>query len=507
MPDVRPVIPAIHRWFRERFDGPMRMALGVGFAIGLLFVFVAPPWSGGADEASHFARSLDIANGNLTPRVEGDDAFSAIPRSYRQDQDLVIAQFGGPAPIDGSLISKLLDSHPDWTDTVDYDTRSTTASSPVGYLPSAIAMMLPNTFGAPGVVVMWFGRLADLLVYLALIGVALSVARAFRWVFAVGVIIPMNLAQAASVSPDSLTIAGIVLVLAVLTRVWSEAMVRHNAHRADHETEPALFDAAVRVQWSTIAWVFGSGLLLALAKPPYFLVLGLFAVLALVVRRDRTVLASAGAAVAAIVAGGLATLVNVSSSYSGVAVSIAVPIQVQPDVQKQRIVDDPLGFLWRCVTNWFDHLGETVQKWSRAVGIWTSDPPHWLPWVLIMAFVVAAVLLDRNDFLRLRGLLRWSAAAGAVLLIVAIYASAYVWFDDTLEGRHMGDQIARYSLPLFPLAMMGWIPRWSIALAGRANRGRFDARLAGYWVLAVGLVAEVTLVAAVSINWVSTGRG
>ena len=500
---MQAAIASVVRWIRERCDGPMRLAIGVGLVVGLLFALVAPPWSGGADEASHFARSLDIAHGNLSPRVEGEDAFSAIPRSYRRDQDRVIRQFGGPAPIDGSLVSALLDSHPDWNDTVDYDTRSTTASSPVGYLPSALGMMLPNTFGAPGIVVLWFGRLADLVVYLALVAVALSVARAFRWVLAMGAIVPMNLAQASSVSPDALTIAGIVLVIAVFTRLWFEAMAR----RDDGVDGERSAWPASRPQWSTIAWVFGSGLLLALAKPPYFLVLGLFVALSLVIRRDRTVLASACAALGAIAVGGLATMVNVSSSYSGVAVSIAVPIQVQPDVQKQRIVDDPLGFIWRCVTNWFDHLGETVQKWSRAIGIWTADPPHWLPWVLIVSFIIAAVLLDRGDFLRLRGLLRWSAAAGAAALIVAIYASAYVYFDDTVDGLHMGDQIARYSLPLFPLAMMGWIPRWSITLSGRLNRERLDPRAVGLCVLVAGLVAEAVVAAAVIINWVSTGRG
>lgn len=481
---------------RARLDGPLRLALGVGLVVGLLFVFLAPPWSGGADEASHFARSLDIAHGHLTPRAEGDEAFSAIPATYRSDQDLVISRFRGPAPIDGSLVSALLDSHPDWEHTVDYDTRSTTASSPVGYLPSAIGMVLPNALGAPGIVVLWCGRLADLITYLVIVGVALFVARAFRWVFAFAAIVPMNLAQAGSISPDAMTIAGIVLVLAVFTRVWRDASARQE-----------IAESMSTIRWSTVGWVIGSGLLLALAKPPYFLVLGLFVVLALTSLRDRTVLTSAGAAIAAMVTGGLATLVNVSSSYSGVAVSIATPITVQPDVQKERITSDPLGFLGRCITNWFDHFGGTVQKWSRAIGIWTSDPPHWLPWVLIISFIVTAVVFDRHDFLRLRGLLRWSAAVGVAALLVAIYASAYIWFDDTLEGLHMGDQIARYSLPLFPLAMMGWIPRWSIVVAGRVNGGRHDARTIGRWLLGLAIASEAAVVIAVIVNWVSSGRG
>ena len=471
------------------FDGPQRLALLVGLVVGLLFVFVAPPWSGGADEGSHFARSLDIAHGNLTPQKTDFGVFSAIPRTYRIDQDLVIANFDGPAPLNGTMLRTLLDSRPDWNDTVDYDTQATTAASPLGYLPSALGMSIPNAFGWSGTVVLWFGRLFDLAVYLGLVGLALGLARAFRWSLAFAAIIPMNLAMAAAVTPDGLTIAAVGLVVAVWTRVW----MLHSDPESD-------------IHWRTIGLVAGSGLLLALAKPPYFLILGLFVILGLLLRRNRTALVSAGVAIVAMAVGLVSGLVNVSTTYSGVAVSLGDGIVVQPDVQRERLLGDPLGFLGRCVTDWFGNIDATVQTWTRRLGIWTSDPPIVLAWVLIAAFVIGAAVLDSQDLFRLRRTLRWSFGLGVAAMIVVIYASAFVYFDDTVDGRHMGDQIARYSLPLFALAVVGWFPRWTLVVGRRILGDRVTSRTGTAVVISTAVACEAFALSAMLVNWLSSGR-
>jgi uncharacterized membrane protein len=477
------------------FDGPLRLVAVVGIVVGLLFVFVTPPWSGGADEATHFARSLSMADGRLMPHKIDGKLISQIPESYRADENLVIANFFGPAFINGTMMRSLLRSTPNWENTFDYDTGATTAASPVAYLPSAIGMWVPNLLEAPGVVVLWFGRLANLFLYLLVIGLALRIAVAFRWTIALGAIIPMNLALASAVSPDGLTVASIALVVAVFTRVWAEAV------NGDGEVVRSR-----DVNRVTVAMVLGSGLLLAVSKPPYFLVLSLFGVLAIVARRNRTALAAGCAALAAIAVGGLSVVVAASSNYGGVAESISDPITVQPDVQKQRLLHDPIGFLRHCATDWFSRLNETVQGWSRRLGIWTSDPPRFLPWLLIASFVVAAVLYDLEWFRRFGGWLRWSVGAGVVALVVSIYASAFIWFDDTTWGKHMGDQIARYTVPLFALALIGWVPRWTFSPIEKVFAGRISRTVASRTALAVALISLTTAVVAAVINWVSTGR-
>ena len=484
------------RWVPAWCDGPMRLLLGVGLVVGVLFVFIAPPWSGGADEATHFARSIDIAGGHLTPRTIDDRSVSILPRSYREDQNLVVDNFYGPAPINGTLIRTLLHSTPNTSDTIAYDTNATMAATPVGYLPSAIGMAIPRALNAPGVVSLWFGRLADLLFYLFVFGLAVHVATGFRWTIAFGAIVPMNLALASSVTPDGVTIAAIALVLASFIRMWSQVT------DGDHHGE-----IAQRVNGKTVALILGSGLLLALAKPPYFLILLLFGVLAFVARRNRTVLAAAGAAAVAMAVGAMSTALAASSNYGGVSESLADPITVQPDVQKQRLLDNPFGFLRHCVTDWFSRLNDTVQIWSRRLGIWTSGPPHFVPWLLLVSFVLAAVLFDLEWFRKFRGLLRWSVALGTIALIVVLYASSFIWFDDTTWGQHMGDQIGRYSIPLFALAVIGRIPRWTFTPLANIAEGRVTRTTASRVALVSALVCIATVVVAMLINWLSTGRG
>ena len=93
---------------------------------------------------------------------------------------------------------------------------------------------------------------SDLLAaYMLLAAWAIRTAAAFRWSLAVAATIPLNLALAASVSPDGLTIAAVLLAVAMWTRVEG----------GEEVPLPAL--------------ILSTGML-ALAKPPYFLVLGLF---------------------------------------------------------------------------------------------------------------------------------------------------------------------------------------------------------------------------------------
>jgi hypothetical protein len=119
---------------------------------------------------------------------------------------------------------------------------------------------------------------------------------------------------------------------------------------------------------------------------------------------------------------------------------------------------------------------------------------------------VAAVLYDLEWFRRFGGWLRWSVAAGVVALIVSIYASAFIWFDDTTWGKHMGDQIARYTVPLFALALIGWVPRWTFSPIENVFAGRISRTVASRTALAVALISLTTAVVAAVINWVSTGR-
>jgi hypothetical protein len=236
--------------------------------------------------------------------------------------------------------------------------------------------------------------------------------------------------------------------------------------------------------------VLATGLLLAATKPPHFLVLVAFPALLLASWRDaRLRMASLGALVA-LAAGGLFTLLSSSGSYKAVTSTIGGDVSYQPDVQQERLLSDPLAFLGRVASDWFTNIDNTVQRWVRHVGYVEITMPHLLSWVFVIAVVVAAMVLDRDDLLALR---RWPRALWALLaavMVIALYASSYIYFDDTLEGIRMGLQIPRYVSPFFAIAVMGWAPRFPLVLAGRAGRSP-DPGARPRWVPVAAVTAVV----------------
>ena len=150
------------------------------------------------------------------------------------------------------------------------------------------------------------------------------------------------------------------------------------------------------------------------------------------------------------------------------------------------------------MSRWFEAVPDSVQRWTRQLGFWRSSLPGVLAWVILAVFVIAAITLDADDLLRLRRFSRSIFAVGTAAIVLALMASSYVYFDDTVDGVHMTEQIARYSLPLFAMAVMGWAPRWP--LRGRmltlahTERGRSTM---------IGLVAVSTTICvfAVLVEW------
>jgi hypothetical protein len=479
--------------------GPVLLVVVVGTLVGLAFALLYPPWSGGADEGTHFARAYEMAHGTLVPgEVDGRRA-SPIPASLRTDQNRAIRNFWGPAPFEGELLSDLLSSRPDWDELVVFETNATLAATPLSYAPSAIAMAVPVRMGWPGLVALWFGRVVNLAVYLGLAALAVYLATAFRWTLAIAALFPLNLGIAASLSPDGLTIGAFLLVVAVWTRVWRPPDVGDD----DLDGRFARLRRWCATPRGTAAMVLVSGLLLALTKPPYFAILLAFPALLVGRARDRRIRAASVASLVALLVGAASVLVTSANSYQGATVGFGEPITYQPDVQQERLLSDPLGFVGRCIADWFGNLDATVQRWVRHVGYWETQLPAWVSWFAVVALVAAAMVLDRRDLLELRRFRRAIFAVGTAAMVLVLYASAYLYFDDTLEGEYMGTQIPRYSSPLFGVAVMGLAPRFVL----RAPIGRPLVRRIPSWVpvAAVVVVQLVVTVAAVR-TWLWTGR-
>ena len=450
---------------------PQRLLLLVGVPLGLLIAFLAPAWIG-YDEPIHFARAVDMAGGSLFATHE-EGLGTPIPASYSEDTLLVQQNWvdGNPAWT-AALTGDLLGSSPDGR-TVHVDLRPL-ASPPVAYLPAAVGMLVPVAVDAPGVLALWAGRIANLAAYLSLAVLAVRTASAFRWTLAALALLPMHLTLGATISPDALTAAALFLVVALWTRV-----------RADEEIP---------------LWLLVSGtLLLALAKPPYFLVLALLPVAGF---RRRTPEGRLAARVGAgtLGLGLLVTLLNSSAKFQAEISTMGYgDVDLQPEVQRERLLGDLPGFVWASVETWFTELDHYVQAWFRHIVVdsfFPSDLPGLLSWSFLFLLVAALLRLDRKDFRGLRGSDRWLVSLGAVGMLLLLYTTSYVYFTDHVDYDTIGEQMARYSAPLLVLMVLGWAPRWV---------GRSVDRLPVDAARIVLAVIPVLATAAILLTWLVTG--
>jgi uncharacterized membrane protein len=348
---------------------------------------------------------------------------------------------------------------------------------PVAYIPSAAGMVLPRALDTPMVITLWAGRLANLAVYLGVVWLAVRIAASFKWTLVLASLIPLNLALGATVSPDGLTIAALMLVMAVWTRVERATMDPRTAALA----------------------VGASGALLALSKPPYLLALALFPALWLVRRRDRSAAWAAGAGSAALGAGLALSLSASSQNYRAATVSLLDTVGYQPEVQRSRLLHDPFGFLWASTRTWVGEFDDYLQVWIRQLGFWRSDLPTVAAWLVVIVILVAALRLDADDYGRLRGWARAWCALFSVAMIFVLYASSYIYFDDSTDYARIGRQMARYVLPIAATAMMGFLPRSDRVL--KPLRERFSTDLA----VGTALGAMIAVVVAPVLTWVWLG--
>jgi uncharacterized membrane protein len=445
--------------------------------LGLLIAILSPAWTG-YDEFTHFARVVDMAHGNLEPESTPEGIGSVIPMAHREaTTQIILDHQDGRPPWTTTSIRGLLDHRPDGRMAF-IDTRPTSASTPVAYLPAATGSLLPVALGAPGVLVLWAGRVASLLAYLALGWWAVRSASAFRWSLTAAALLPLNLALAASVSPDGFTVAAVLVAVSLWTRVEADETI----------SVPAMVLPMV---------------LLALAKPPYFLVLGLFPLsAALDWSRNRSRLRLRAALIAGGALGiGLATtLARSSENYQAATTTMIRQIEYQPSVQRDRLLGDLPGFVWATVDTWISEYRFYVQGWFRQLGFWEADLPGVVPWLLVGILLLAVLALDGDDLRSLRGARRGLMGGGVGLLLVAIYGASYVYFTDLSDYGNIGLQMARYSAPLAILAFVAWTPRMLSPVAesvmGRMGRRSTVAAVGGVPVVAVG--ASV-------VTWLWTG--
>ena len=395
---------------------------------GLLFLIFTPPFQV-PDEQLHFYRAYEISSGVLIEKKTDAQVGDWLPRSVeRTVTELKGAiSFNPDEKITASQIISHMREPLERGDKVFVNFPSTAFYSPVGYMPPVLGISIDKIFNLSPLLLMYLGRLANLLVWLYLTWLAIRLAPVGKWIFFLLALTPMILFQAASLSPDALTNGLAWLAIALYLRY------------ALSEGEGVAVDRALSAKLIVL------GALLALVKPLYFVLAGLF--LFIPPRRfsDKRVYFG-------FIGGLLAAVATVSAVWSGLVHDLYVPLlpKVSAVDQARHILSQPFDYALTIArsfkTSGIFYLGSFV---GRRLG-WLDTK---LPWLWLLPYYgllfLAAIWGDWTD-----KIIRWRQRILMVLVFLAsavlVMTSMYVTWTPVGESVIKGVQ-GRYAIPVAPL--------------------------------------------------------
>jgi uncharacterized membrane protein len=243
--------------FIQRFSLP-----GIFVAFSLVFgsamMILTPPFQV-PDEPTHFLRAYQISQGQWTPTWHNNVGFGVMPISINQIFQPFLDLRHGKTTTSWGIILRTLHIPLQSEKSGVYAIISSSSYSPMVFLPQAAGIAFGRIMDWPPLVLMYLGRLANLLVWISLGYAALRIAPNFARPLMLLMLMPMSLFQAASNSPDALTNGLAFLVTAIAFRFISP----------EDSADPS------PIGWRWLAIFIFSAAALSLTKAAYLALAGL----------------------------------------------------------------------------------------------------------------------------------------------------------------------------------------------------------------------------------------
>lgn len=421
---------------------------------GAIFAWITPPFWG-HDEITQYGRAYQVSQGGWLPneipedRVPGMRSWGGqVPAEVQAVMDAAFNDYSTDLPepaseVDDPLLYPNLLDAPVSGGMSDVWFTNTAAYSPVPYIPQAASLAVTQAVDGNTGALVYAPRVAGLLTYLAIVGLAVHALRGtrFSWVVVAVGLLPIAVFQAGTTTADTVTNA---LALLLSTLVVKAVFLRRPL--TGLETGALL----------------ASMVALPLSKPTYVLL----PLLALLITPTMTALSRGreaspqkgqiwwrAASIGALVAGlsGFALWTSISGETTEGMGYMRPPEQwdsVRPGDQMNGILKDPIGF-----------VGTFVESWARRDLLWLDQFFGELGFSYVKApgatqvFAFLALVLAVLGAERLRARLTPTIVTAAVALASSgmIFGTLYLSFSpvdfyiiDGVQGRYF-----------VPLAVLG----------------------------------------------------
>lgn len=422
--------------------------LVAGIVFGISVVLITPPFQV-ADEHNHFARAYQVSEGHL---VSTKQTFTANDRfgpyeyvnsvAFRQEE---FVASGGMLPISVAdtfeTASKGVEFYSDSKHSL-YKTfallnkplntdrkifihfANTAVYSPIPYLPQSIGIAAGRLCDLSPLVLMYLGRLTNLIGWLAIVYCALKLAPTIKHPLLLLALMPMTLFQASSLSADA-CVNGFSFLLIALTLKYAWQC-----------EELRLKDYGL---------LFAVSLVIALSKMAYLPLLGM---LLLIPHRKNSPAKIHYLTISAIIGTGVIAGILWTSVADGLYVPY-VPYSSSRD-QLRVIIENP-AFYFRVILSILNIPGiDLVYEFIGILGWLDTRFPNW--YYGLYLFVILVTTLSETEYTIKKKpadylMVLMCLAASFLLVVTAVYL---YW---TPVGLDKVAVQGRYFIPLSPLVI------------------------------------------------------
>lgn len=421
---MRPLLSGTHRvaaWLL-----PHRLMLALGFPLGVAVLCLSPPFQV-PDEMVHFYRAYQISEGGFVAQEVPGSTGGALPTSLAQTVNSLVLdgdirghrELKIPrAPLRASFAIAL---SPKLREPVAFP--GGVLYTPIVYFPQSVAMAIGRSLLLAPVVLMYFGRVGNLLLSLAILAWAIRLAPFQQWSLVAISLSPMVVFTRSSLSADALTFSCALLAVSLIAREVVETGL------------------VSRTRFALLASVFA---VLGLCKSTYFLLA--FAIVLVPAQRfggKLNHLVTSGALVATAIGPAAAWTRWVGHLFRSINPG------ANPAQQSAFVLDHPLYALsvWLSAS-W--SFGDFYLRSAMGVLGWLDTPlPDWVLILLWLSLALVAISQASPVSIAQRVLAVGIVAANSLCVIAALYLAWTPVGADHVEGVQ-----GRYFLPLLPLLLL-----------------------------------------------------
>lgn len=420
VPSGRKVAQAISGATQKAIVTPQILFLIVASIFGIMMLTVNPMYHV-PDEPAHFWKAYSISEGHLLPNAKLR-VGKYMPESFNKMAKVLKFKVQGAhvsfkdvraalkIPMRSQIKGYILN-------------MSMEMSPPVPYIPQAIGIGLGRLFNAPPLVLAYLGRLFNLFAWLALVYFAIVVTPLLKWTFFLLGIMPMAIHQAASLSADCVTL-GLCFLLAAF--IFKLAFDRSN----------------LQVTRREIIIIFVLAALLALCKPPYFLLSLLFLMIPTGRFRSRKFYYGVFALLL-----GTVLVIGLAWTFTGLGASILPSPNVSVSRQLSFVVHHPFAYGKTLLRSMNVHKDNYLGGFIGAFGWFETGVPIWFTYLFLFALISVSALEENEIIVRTRQ--KVANIVSIILIFLAILTTFYLYWTNVGAIIIQGVQ-GRYLIPLAP---------------------------------------------------------